>query len=751
MRSLKRRYLRCSENASESGGGHASSEKVDKSTSLSGSGFKKLKEEPIVDFATEEHTGNQILATEVDGTDANTEMGKSKKKSERLIMKLTRKHREEIQEFCRIWETETLKQEGDHKLEISCVRLMHGQGTMGIGKLKLLEKSFVSRMEEHNRLKALQLKELKAKQLSEIEDARRTAEAQRGAPEYSSRSEDDVGLQLSTSSGNVETGDAGPLPRMAGSAQSQSRNSGAQIGDAVFSPSRSLVDCETPVGKGVSDDLNGDIGVSAVNDHRNQFKSCSENESNVSANIAAPDEFPDEVMADKGCNGSPPEGLASQRDEPEKEGLQNSEQTSHSGLDLPVLEDVDESVAETDNNAAALPEESVAVPHEPNEAENGQLLHSEPTPPSFSSPASGEVRNASRNSEPGAAGGGEPRILESSSVIFGSAAPQISSPPASGEVRNASRNAEPEAAGGGEARILESSSVISESAAPQISFPPAVSFDGSHFPHRYDAPSISADPLRNELDRLNRMTAVLEKNHENTIATLKSECEKEIAQIRDKYALKLRESETEYRSRRDEQDRNMKKVVMSKLLADAFRSKLNVARPYNFTSGIPSNQVTSQSRSGMVFPGVSASSRPQSQQQQQQQQHVRCSFVPNNHQAALRPPPVIGAISPGSYHPRSGPEIRTRAPHLQPTTATRPPSTSAPPIPPPRIIRPPQPPPPLSSLQLPARQGFQSQQHQHQQAHLHFWRRISNAVAAANREMPRVENDGVVCLSDDDE
>ncbi len=58
---------------------------------------------------------------------------------------------------------------------------------------------------------------------------------------------------------------------------------------------------------------------------------------------------------------------------------------------------------------------------------------------------------------------------------------------------------------------------------------------------------------------------------------LKSDCEKEIeevvAQLRRKYDTKIQERESEFLLKKKELDANHNKVLMNKILAEAFRSK----------------------------------------------------------------------------------------------------------------------------------------------------------------------------------
>ncbi|KAI3450587.1 hypothetical protein Pfo_007252 [Paulownia fortunei] len=63
----------------------------------------------------------------------------------------------------------------------------------------------------------------------------------------------------------------------------------------------------------------------------------------------------------------------------------------------------------------------------------------------------------------------------------------------------------------------------------------------------WDSPSLYVEPLQNELDNICKETEQLEKSHEGMMSRLKSDCEKEIqeiiAQIRNKYEVKLQDAE----------------------------------------------------------------------------------------------------------------------------------------------------------------------------------------------------------------
>lgn len=66
---------------------------------------------------------------------------------------------------------------------------------------------------------------------------------------------------------------------------------------------------------------------------------------------------------------------------------------------------------------------------------------------------------------------------------------------------------------------------------------------------------------------------------------MKSECEKEIEKIREKYEIKFKEIEAEYVLKMKQVDSNCNKVLMNKFLAEAFRWKCEPLREPG-TSGV---------------------------------------------------------------------------------------------------------------------------------------------------------------------
>ncbi|XP_050214952.1 uncharacterized protein LOC126666044 isoform X2 [Mercurialis annua] len=81
------------------------------------------------------------------------------------------------------------------------------------------------------------------------------------------------------------------------------------------------------------------------------------------------------------------------------------------------------------------------------------------------------------------------------------------------------------------------------------------------------------DPLQIELEKICKEVDQTVNTHEDAKLRLKSDCEKEMEEIRRKYDIKLQEAESEYLSKKKELDTKKNRVLMSKLLAEQFRSK----------------------------------------------------------------------------------------------------------------------------------------------------------------------------------
>ncbi|XP_059297528.1 uncharacterized protein LOC132050331 isoform X1 [Lycium ferocissimum] len=159
---------------------------------------------------------------------------------------------------------------------------------------------------------------------------------------------------------------------------------------------------------------------------------------------------------------------------------------------------------------------------------------------------------------------------------------------------------------------------------------------------------VNADPLHKDWERIHKEREKGAKILEDMKLRLRSDCEKEIedmiAQIRKKYDDKLQEAETVFLRKKKELDVNQNKVLMNKLLADAFRCKCMNLKP----SGLPGMR--------QVVP----SSYLQHLHQVSQQPNLRSSPVTgsssaslqNSVPASLRASPVTGLSSAGQAHVR---------------------------------------------------------------------------------------------------
>ncbi|XP_069155137.1 helicase protein MOM1-like isoform X1 [Solanum lycopersicum] len=244
----------------------------------------------------------------------------------------------------------------------------------------------------------------------------------------------------------------------------------------------------------------------------------------------------------------------------------------------------------------------------------------------------------------------------------------------------------------------------------------------------------NADPLHKDWERINKEREQSTKILEDMKLRLRSDCEKEIeemiAQIRKKYDHKLQEAEAAFLRKKKELDVNQIKVLMNKLLADAFRCKCMNLKPSGFSGMrqvVPSSylqhlhQVSQQPnlRSSPVTGSSSASqqssvpvslrassitSLPSAGQAKVRQETsvpsnrsvhsgcisqptVRCTPVtglslagqpaPTQQTVAVSRstthsagtpgrPPLICAITPSTGNLRVASEIRAPAPHLQP-------------------------------------------------------------------------------------
>ncbi|KHN11227.1 Helicase protein MOM1 [Glycine soja] len=197
---------------------------------------------------------------------------------------------------------------------------------------------------------------------------------------------------------------------------------------------------------------------------------------------------------------------------------------------------------------------------------------------------------------------------------------------------------------------------------------------------------LSYDPLNNELDRIQKVTEQTMKNYEDKKLLLKTDFEKELEELRRKYDIKFQGIEVEFKQRKMALETNRNVVHMNKFLADAFRSKCSTLKS-SCTSGMlpdsdiaqqqllqPSRQQSASWRSlvnGSSSCGPSATSL-QSPSTTTGSQHMvtpirpgySASVFPSNVSARS---PIINTISLSVGNPQAGGgQIRAPAPHLQP-------------------------------------------------------------------------------------
>ncbi|XP_073142508.1 uncharacterized protein [Henckelia pumila] len=214
---------------------------------------------------------------------------------------------------------------------------------------------------------------------------------------------------------------------------------------------------------------------------------------------------------------------------------------------------------------------------------------------------------------------------------------------------------------------------------------------------RNSTPSLVADPLQNELEKLLKEAVQLEKIYGDAVSQLKSSCEKEIQeiinQIRTKYDQKLQEAEANFRLKKNELEKSKNLVLLNTKLAEAFRYKFHF-RPLQlhqvFKSSFEQHLHPPSLQAPMTISPSASASRPPSQQtsvpsaealNQLHMPSARSSPVAIRNftasqpiEAMLRAGSVLSGTSArplviASHTPAANPhiaEIRSRAPHLQP-------------------------------------------------------------------------------------
>ncbi|KAL8515998.1 hypothetical protein ACS0TY_014613 [Phlomoides rotata] len=761
MRPLKKMYLQSADNVTDS----------DRDYMIAEDGTKKLRLDTEGKTGNEEHAEGQMLVqqnlalkdkTAASETDKN--IMRIQRKCDKRMKKLVKKHQQELQEFQEIWEGRREELEKDHKLESAFIRSIHSQGQVGFDKIKLLEDRFAEKMQEHNLLKDVKLKELKAKQLSAVDEERRKAadwiaktkayfiefEKINGQQLLNSQFDDNAEFpQPRTSVNTVASGDLIPISAQHVGSENPSKRFCTRGNDSVPSsssisvPAEAIV-CKAPVENIVTTNSQSEAGVSE------DIRSVGAIEE-----LEVPNQM---VQKDK-------TGRSLGSAQPQESDAPAVENESTPQIELATLEPLDSGTSVPSDLETPIIDEivtPVASSHDDPVNANSGHLHNSSVGASIScnqAPAT-ENRDQGRSSS---------QTAEHMGAEVLSHEP-ISQSEETLEIHSDRLDIGPsvDAAHG---HSVDSSAILQNDVAiPQAVLSPSeqsnravpqldINVGNLHrsflgHPTRQhtatnSAPPLLTDPLQNELERIHKETAQLDKSREDMVSQLKSDCDKEIeeliSQIRKKYELKHQETEAVFRLKRNELDKNRDKVLRNKILAEAFRSKCLDLRPSG-VPGVPSNFTQQLHQSPLLppnrhSPGPSGSqpslagspgsqpgrtgpsgSQPARPMQLQARVHPSRS-VPVAIQSvappsvaarpvhsALGAPPasrplVINAISPAAANPRvSANELRSTPPHLQPfRPSSTPPATSPSMLPHLQPLRPPapSPTPPATSPSIP--------------------------------------------------
>ncbi|XP_028070607.1 helicase protein MOM1-like isoform X2 [Camellia sinensis] len=111
----------------------------------------------------------------IEGKEISKRIKLIQKKCEKQMTKLIRKQQVQIQEFYKLWELGRVEIEKQHNWETTLVYSIHSDIPVRLEKLKILDDEFAKKREEHKRQKETRLKDLEAKQLAERNVERKNA------------------------------------------------------------------------------------------------------------------------------------------------------------------------------------------------------------------------------------------------------------------------------------------------------------------------------------------------------------------------------------------------------------------------------------------------------------------------------------------------------------------------------------------------------------------------------------------------
>lgn len=647
--------------------------------------------------------------------DQNVEISATRECKEETL-EFTAKESEEIEKFKREWDEERAVLENDYKVEKALIRTLHANPSVRSEKLKALDKKFASKYEELERNKEILLKDLKATLLA--------ADVAADNEVHSVDSEHGVqNLDKPDTSISVENPDGGgdklteiPLELDGDGVQDKSKE-----GDSLGIGTRNDIEStgsHTSEKEMVDVTVSYDVPVVEIPPHQHDIidddmavdvtgeipeKQGDEIVNNVeghvdSLELGIPEVNTNEENSKGGSSGAD----VAIRDESGEMGVSGGDANKENGEGSHAVEDQNDSCGSSSSNQppADVPQDDTPsvplvtsqAPDHPLEIQNksvekqlseleiqdieGQAdpislpeMDADNPPP----PVDTQINPEEPHHDP---------MAENQSDV---------NPPNGISLETNCEN-DVNAPEQTQVNLDEQQSVSLHNTIPpeipnqNVSLPEINIFD-VHVPSRVP---YRGDPLQAELERLHAVKDKFTKFHEETKLRLKSECEKEIAemiaQITKKYEAKYKEEDTTFQLKRKELDSTMNRVVMNKILAEAFRAKcqdLTASGPgihkdsqaglmqqLNRVSVQLSSSPGQPSRRQQTPPPPPASPSPPPPQPPLQIVHQPAALFSNT---VIRPPPTITPVTPITRPPPnitpitpSAGSLRGPAPHLRP-------------------------------------------------------------------------------------
>ncbi|CAH1441633.1 unnamed protein product [Lactuca virosa] len=612
----------------------------------------------------------QAICTESKSTDQKTSTESQQNQNVEVSvaenLESTEKLSEEMEEFNREWNDRRACLENEYKVEKAIIRTVHKNPSKRTEKLRLLDKEFAKKIEEHERDKDIHLKELKSTLLAADVDA-------------------DVAAKPETSVSVGNPGDKmteAPLELDGGRVQDQSKERGSLgIGDDIESTGshtseKQMVDATVLSSSVVEAEVEVEVEVEVP---PCQHETVDDVAGVVNEEIPAQEgdgigndvELVEaDLNQEKNSNGDGNGAEVADRvDDTGETGVPGGDEIREHEEDRTQKHDESHAVEDQEQNdscgSSSSNQLSAGVPHD--DTPSVQLVASQPPDPPM--PTILETENESLLEQLLDLGIQEKEAQgdpNSSAQINSEEQPhddpmaenQTDTQPANETTCENDVNA-PDTVNDQQTGQQEQVQVST-----QNSNPPEITNQNTSQPiiNLFDLPNQVApripnqgDPLQAELERLFAHRDNVTKFYEETKQRMKSECDKEIAdmiaQITLKYEAKFKGAEEAFQLRKKELNITVNRVVMNRILAEAFRAKCQDIN-----------------HSGLGMPKVS-----------------QAGLMQQLHRFSVRPSVGVVSSSPGQSSGRQ---------QTPPPPPPPPPPSSLPPPPPP--------PPPLQIVHQPA-------------------------------------------------